>query len=151
MHFYFYAYNKWRAFYKQLNNEHSTCSNINKEVNREIIYTNNTKHIEQKETYEAIYIYNLDTQFRTELCYLQNIPGLNNTCVRVCMVCTSMCGVCVFISVCVFICVCVPVCRACVRVRAFVYVGVIWSYVLSSTLGNICLLASILYEQFDSQ
>jgi len=120
MHFYFYAYNKVRAFYKQLNNEQFTCSNINKEVNREIIYANNTKNIEQKETYKDIYIYHLDTQFRTELCYLQNIPGLNNTCVRVCVVCTSMYGMyqyvwCVRVYQCVRVYLCVRACLSCVR------------------------------------
>ena len=61
-----------------------------------------------------MYIYTLDTHFRTELCFLQ-IQGLNKTCV--CMY------VCMYVCVCVCVCVCL---RAYVRVfvRVCLCVGV---------------------------
>ena len=149
-YFYFYSSNKWRAFYKQLNNKHCSCSIINKHVFREM--TCEIYNQKWHNTHKDININTLDTHFRPELCGLQT-QGLNNTYVRVCVVrvCVHVCE-CVFIRVraCLWVrvypcarmslsaylsvCVCLSV-YACSGVR----VSETWSYVLTPTIGGLCL------------
>ena len=136
--FYFYSSNKWRAFYKQLNNKHCTCSIINKHVFREM--TCEIYNQKWHNTHKDININTLDTHW-PELCGLQT-QGLNNTYVRVCVV-----RVCVHVCECVFIHMRAPVCVCVFRCACK------WDLVVCFNSNNRrpLTLASILYEQFDRQ
>ena len=56
LHFYLYSSNKWRAFYKQLKNEHFTSSNINTHVKGQWVVSLWINTIVQKTQHSRVYI-----------------------------------------------------------------------------------------------